>query len=239
MKILIFTQDRELLNSLREDTKAVMLAGRQEAKVYSFPSMDMAFNELKADNSAFDLVVLDIDYIKNLKEIYTDFRAQNLLAALIIISGSYRQLDSAMLLRPTAYLKKPLAKSHYRSRLKFILNEFSSINSFFTFKQRQELGRIPYFEIEYFESNQRNVTLHLRNSQSYIFTAKLTDIEGKLPGSNFLRCHQSYLVNMDNVRILDKVNRQFHMISGKCVDISRRNLSEVSERFDIYISSMK
>lgn len=236
MKILIFTQDKEMLNVLREETKKLLIAGRQEARILSFYILDSALNELMNNHSDFDLLVLDIDYIHDLKQIYTGFRAHNHSAAIIFFSSSYKLLDTAMLLRPTAYLKKPVSTVHYKNRVQFIMDEFLSLDRFFSFKQKQKLERIPYWEIEYFESNQRNITVYLRNNKEYIFAAKLNDIESKVPNTSFVRCHQSYLVNMANVRLLDKVNKQFYMVSGRNVDISRRYISQVSETFGSFIN---
>jgi DNA-binding LytR/AlgR family response regulator len=165
-----------------------------------------------------------------------DFRAHNLFSAIILLSSSYKLLDAAMLLRPTAYVKKPLSLNKYKSRVQFVMNEYMSLNGFFSFKQKQRLERIPCSEIEYFESNQRTVTVYLRNGKQYTFQAKLDDIQSKVAGINFVRCHQSYLVNMENVRQLDKVNKRFEMVSGDNVDISRRNMSEVQEVFESFIS---
>lgn len=239
MKILIFTQDRELLDVLREETKKLLIEGKLEAKILSFYTLNSAVNELSNNPSDYDLVILDIDYIHNLRHVYTAFRVQNFLAAIIIASSSYKQLDAAMLLRPTAYFKKPLSQIHYRNKLKFVIDEFLSLDRFFSFKQKMKFESIPYCEIECFESNQRNVSIYLRNSKINTFAAKLNDIESKVPNTRFVRCHQSYLVNMENIRLLDKVNKQFHMVSGKKVDISRRNMSHVLERFSLFIDNRK
>lgn len=239
MKIFIFTQDIELLDTLREDTKALFLAARQEAKIISFYTPAPAFEELFNNHSDIDLLVLDIDYVQELKRVYTGLRVHNLYASIILLSSSYKLLDAAMLLRPTAYLKKPVPQGKYKNRVQFVINEYISLKGFFSFKQKQKLERIPCSEIEYFESSQRNATVYLRSGKRFTFPAKLDDIESKVPGTIFVRCHQSYLVNMENVRQLDKVNKQFQMVSGGIVDISRRNMSEVQEVFDTFIDGRR
>lgn len=239
MRILIFTQGRELLDMLREQTKGLFLTARQEAKIISYHTRESAFNEFTGNHSDYDLLVLDIDYIHDLKQVYTGFRIHNLHASIILISSSYKLLDAAMLLRPSAYLKKPISPVKYKSRVQFIMNEYISLKGFFSFKQKQRLERIPCSEIEYFESSQRNATVYLKSGKQYTFPAKLDDIQGRVPGTSFVRCHQSYIVNMENVRQLDKVNKQFQMVSGGSVDISRRNMSEVQEAFDSFINGRR
>ena len=237
MQILIFTQDKDLLSLMREETKQQLLTARLEAKMFSFHTLDSALHELSSNPSDFDIIVLDIDYAKDLKHIYSTFRIHDFLAAYILLSSSYKQLDAAMLLRPTAYLKKPFLQGHFRSRLRFLLQEYLSLDRYFNLTEKQKIESIPYKEIECFESNQRSITLHLRNNQSHTFPAKLSDIEHKLPPSSFIRCHQSYLVNMENIRLLDKTTKQLHMSSGRRVDISRRSISTVIEQFNLFLEN--
>ena len=41
--------------------------------------------------------------------------------------------------------------------------------------------------------------MHCRDGQSYVIYKRLTNIEHELNDARFLRCHQSYLVNMNHV----------------------------------------
>lgn len=236
MKIFLYTENKELLDLIREETKQIFVSARQEASIFSFYQLSSAIRELNTNHSQYHVVIIDIDYIRDLKQIYTDFRVHNLLASIVIFSGSYSRLDSSMLLRPSAYFRKPIPKTKYRKIIQFIINEYRSFDSYFSFKQKQKLERIPFQEIEFFESNQRNVSVHLKGDHVQSFIAKLSELETKVPSANFVRCHQSYLVNMENVRMLDKVNKLFEMESGKKVDISRRSMSAVADKFDYFSS---
>lgn len=55
-----------------------------------------------------------------------------------------------------------------------------------------------------------------------------------LPKDVFIKCHQSFIVNMEAVKALDKVNRRFILTSGSTVDISKRMFPEVVEAFQVY-----
>ena len=95
--------------------------------------------------------------------------------------------------------------------------------------------RIPYDEISDFESNAKKVTLRKEDGgETYYFTAKLDDIEQELP-SFFLRCHQSYLVNMHKIRSLDTKERTFLLFSGEEILISRRMYTEAKERYQNFL----
>ena len=63
-------------------------------------------------------------------------------------------------------------------------------------------------------------------------TCKLNDLEEKLSDNRFLRCHQSYLVNMDHVR---SAGDNFVMDSGDVVQIRKNGASEIKEKYENYI----
>ena len=58
-------------------------------------------------------------------------------------------------------------------------------------------------------------------------------IEGELGDRRFLRCHQSFLVNMDQVQSADQA---FHLSSGDAVPIRQRELKRIRERYLNYLS---
>ena len=55
-------------------------------------------------------------------------------------------------------------------------------------------------DIMYIDSDKHNVTLHLSDGSEIITVDKLGEIEKRINEKRFLRCHQSYLVNMDYIK---------------------------------------
>ncbi|HIY52788.1 MAG TPA: LytTR family transcriptional regulator DNA-binding domain-containing protein, partial [Candidatus Agathobaculum merdavium] len=58
--------------------------------------------------------------------------------------------------------------------------------------------------------------------------------EAQLP-SYFLRCHQSYLVNMQQIRKLDTQNHVFLLGNNEEILISRRNYTHAKERYQQFL----
>ena len=75
-------------------------------------------------------------------------------------------------------------------------------------------------EIDYLESQYRLVHIVNRNKKTQTITARLDDVQKRLPAS-FYRCHQSFLVNMENISFIDKSNREIHFTSGQSVPSSK------------------
>lgn len=62
-------------------------------------------------------------------------------------------------------------------------------------------------------------------------TEKLSEVEARLGDRRFLRCHQSYLVNMDHVY---KADKDFLMENGAVVPIRVRSRKALTEAYYRY-----
>ena len=94
------------------------------------------------------------------------------------------------------------------------------------------LLKINYNDILYFESRLRVAVMHTKR-QTVEFYAKLGDVLPRLPPS-FIRCHQSYIVSMDQVRQLDKTSRRFLLTSGESIEISKSRYGEIAQQYESY-----
>ncbi len=96
---------------------------------------------------------------------------------------------------------------------------------------------LPYAlsEIDYIESQYRMVHIVKSNKKTDTITARLDDVQTRLPCS-FYRCHQSYLVNMDHISFIDRSVREVHFYSGQCVPSSKKLFSDFLEVFKCYRS---
>ena len=101
-----------------------------------------------------------------------------------------------------------------------------------TFKFRRQINRLKYDEIEYVESQARVCHIFATNNRCFVTTCKLNDLEEKLSDKRFLRCHQSYLVNMDHIQ---SAGDNFIMDSGDVVRIRQNGAKEIKEKYENYI----
>ena len=73
------------------------------------------------------------------------------------------------------------------------------------------------------------------NDKRYYFAAKLDHIAEQL-SSDFIRCHQSYLVNMHMIRQFDSKNHTFWLQSNEEIPISRRAYKETKECYEMFLN---
>ncbi len=113
-----------------------------------------------------------------------------------------------------------------------ILEESLKKKETLTVKFRRQINRLKYGEIEYIESRNKYIVIHCTCGVIYTERCKLSDIE-ELLDSRFLRCHQSYLVNMDHIQ---SAGDNFIMDSGDVVQIRKNGAKEIKEKYKKYIS---
>ena len=124
----------------------------------------------------------------------------------------------------------------------FRLDVFSFIrNHFFSFKYKSQEYKVLSKEILYFESKARQINIHVRDGNKYVFNGKLSEVEKGLSSGKvtFLRIHQSYLVNYLLIKSRSKSN--VTLINGEVLPISEDRQKEFSKEYgrllrgDIYV----
>ena len=103
------------------------------------------------------------------------------------------------------------------------------------FETKSKLLHYALYEIDYFESQYRIVHIIKTNGNTETVTARLDDVQGILP-RNFARCHQSFLVNMDNIKSIDKTNKEVHFHSGQSVPSSKKLFTSFLEEYKNYLN---
>ena len=110
-----------------------------------------------------------------------------------------------------------------------------SYNKMLMLKNKAGEQAIPIRQILYCMSDKRKV-IFVGKERSWEFYYKLDEIE-KMAGNNFLRCHQSYLVNMD--RIEKFVEDGLLLTSGDFVPVSRKKYFSSKRAYLSYVTDSK
>ena len=120
----------------------------------------------------------------------------------IIYMTAYSQYSEAIFkTKPTYLLLKPIKKEQIKKSLERALQEEKQSKNIKTFNIKGKIFNIEVEKIRYIESNKRVVIIYEEDLKRRIY-GKLNEIEEMLP-SNFVRCHQSYIVNLEHVRELN------------------------------------
>ncbi len=133
------------------------------------------------------------------------------------------------------FLKKPVDPELLR---KAIRRAGEKMQTFHTqclmVSNREGIHSIPYNEILYLENELRKVHIYkTAKGEGPSFYGKLEDVLQSLD-DRFIRCHNSYIVNITKVKSLS--NRKFYFDGGRNVPISRTYYNEVRKTFLQYMS---
>ncbi|MFS7238097.1 LytR/AlgR family response regulator transcription factor [Carnobacterium divergens] len=109
-------------------------------------------------------------------------------------------------------------------------NPSSNEQSQFSIKDGTRIITEKYKNILFFEvsSKVHKIKMHSLTKQAE-FYGSLKNVETELLKHNFFRCHQSYLINLTNVKEVDVKNRFVYMINGQKCEVSYRALTELKK----------
>lgn len=125
------------------------------------------------------------------------------------------------------YLLKPVKQEKINNIISKCLKTISP-NSTLYFHIGNSVGRCDHSDIVYIESNNHNIIIHCKNKKAIEFRERLSSIENNLNDARFLRCHQSYLVNMDHII---HSSDTFQMDNGDIVLIKLRDKKNITEKY--------
>ena len=132
------------------------------------------------------------------------------------------------------YILKPYNASDVFDVLERICR-YASIRTL-TLKIRQRLINIPMADIMYVESNNPNITIHCLDNVIYTIRKKLDVVEADLNDTHFLRCHKSYLVNMDYITA---ASDDFVLTDGTVIPIRKTDVKFYKEEYKKFAEEHK
>ncbi|NBJ94737.1 LytR/AlgR family response regulator transcription factor [Parablautia muri] len=206
-----------------------MWAGEQHLNVQikRFASgEDVIFEQ--EDMGDFAAIFMDIELSgMNGMEAVTKIREKNSLVSIVFVTQYEEYLKQVIRIYPCQYIDKPISKEKVFEAMDRIAREHKSYYEIFTLQYNKITINIALGEVLYFVSEKRKVKVVTENGEKYVFYQKLNEVEDALAYYNcqFLRIHQSYLVNCGKVR--EYHPRHIIMDNGDRLPISRFRCEQV------------
>lgn len=236
LRLLVCSSDSEKAKNIYLNSVDILKSLNIKCELTYTNSAD-AFPEGKnSRNQPYDILILDAYDIECIK-LASSIRTKNLMVSIIFFNASADlKLKEMVRYRPSYATLLSENNKDLCKALKWCCKEQLRAHPYFTVKNKDVQMRIPYDTISYFESKQRIVVLHTPQ-QAIEFYAKLSDVYSTLPADDFVRCHQSFIVNMNKVRLLDKANRLFILQSGANIEISKSQYSYVMTEYEKFTAN--
>lgn len=182
----------------------------------------------------FDLIFLDI-YMRYMGGIETakKLRLHARKAAVMFLTSSLDFALESYAVHACDYLIKPVSKERFTEALNHFLETFYP-------RVRQSLSmingsagrRIAYDDILYIESHRMNLRIVCQGGPESTVRKKLEEVQEELPKKRFLRCNQSFIVNMDYIVEADK---DFTMANGERIPIKVREKNQIRKQYFNYL----
>ncbi len=180
----------------------------------------------------YDIVFLDIlmDQILGM-DIARKLRSAGYTGHIVFLTSTAAYAVDSYEVEAAGYLLKP----HDYGKLCSLLNRIIDRTNIghYQVSVRNTIYSIPLGEIVYVESRNNVCILHCSDGREYTIYKKLSEIEAQLGDSRFLRCHQSYLVNMSYIA---KADKQFELTTGDVVLIRQRSQKEIRTIYQAFAS---
>ena len=103
-------------------------------------------------------------------------------------------------------------------------------------RYRTRVYTLQHDHLAYISSSLHSVTFHLTDGKKISCRARLGDFSGQLSDSSFLRCHQSFCINMEKVTSLKKNS---FVVGQTEIPISRTYLKTARKKYKDYLAEQK
>lgn len=204
-----------------------------EAQIQEYESGEGLLADIEDGFMWPDLIFLDI-YMGDLNGMDTARRLRDLgvKAPIVFLTASPDFALESYEVEASGYLLKPAEEEQTTAILHRLLKP--ELRKRISVKCRRQY-RYPFVdEILYLESDRHTVTLHMLDGSEIETSEKLGDLEKIIDDPRFLRCHQSFLVNMDHIT---DVEDEFMIRNGDQVPIRVRGRKEILDSYNNYFTS--
>lgn len=228
MFYLSILEDDSIYSEIIKSAVLELFPNKFEISIYS------TTKDLQDSKTMPDILISDIELEnENAINFVSTLNKNGSNTQIIFISAYHNYAQDIFAANPVYYIQKPLNKDILKVAIDKAVNNLSKgKNSTFTIKINSEIISIKLESILYFESNNRKITCHT-NKGNYEFYDKLSKIENKL-GNSFLRCHQSYIINMN--RIESFTSAFITLKTGEKIPVSQTRQKDVRSRYTLFLA---
>lgn len=182
----------------------------------------------------FDILFMDI-YMPGMNGIETAYkiRSCNKAAKIVFVSSSNEHYPEAYDVFAFNYILKPIQREKLNRVMDQALMEINlECRQQISFSYKMVNYRILCRNILYIESRDKTICFHMTDNTTLHCYAKLDEILKQLPEESFIRCHQSFVVNIFHVT--EMAENRFR-IGPAVISISKKYLKSSKDKYFAYL----
>ena len=201
---------------------AVYSSGREMLRVWQRDERkkaDIIIMEVRAEEEN------GISAAKQAQEIFGDVKV-------IFSTGTLECAEDIFEANPVYLLAKPIRQEKLLEAVERAIEQIEEGEAAsVTLISKSFIARVKAEDIWYMESERRVLTVHTREEDIRV-NMKLGDLEERLP-EYFVRVHQSYLVNMKQIRVFSAKGTE--LTDGRVIPVSRPRYAKAKDLFLQYL----
>lgn len=184
------------------------------------------------DGKSFDLLLLDVMMPKQNGMELAEFLRKSAFGGLIVfISYNKEMALRGYEVSAVRYLAKPLEEERLREALLYCFGQVQTSREFLI-PVNGSTQRLRTEEIMYIETQGRGCRVVQEHGEC-LTVMRISELEAKISEQSFIRCHQSFLVNMRFIYIVR--TSEVELVNGVRIPVSKHRIQEVRKRFFYYM----
>lgn len=226
-KLGLYDDDKNLMEQISEQ---LINRFEKEVELIRIKSEKELIDRIQEDMlQNIDILLLDIqlEHMNGI-ELARKIQLHNRKMKIIFMTGYMDYVQDIFEAEPTYLLIKPIDEEKLSQAVEKAIHKLETEQEqVLVLKEKGQIKRIPFNEIIYIESDKRYVHIY-HGKEVEIVPMKLGELEKMLPDM-FLRCHQSYMINMQRIEQFQK--SQILLRDGIVIPVSRGKIDKVRKSF--------
>lgn len=197
----------------------------EEFKIFEYELGDNLLDDIEVELLFLDISMNGMKIARKLRDI--QFKAP-----IIFLTAHADYAVESYEVYAAGYLLKP----YDTNKLTLLLDEVlqRSVQKRIAVKVKKQHRYLEINDIMYVETDKHVLNIHLKDSRVIQTTEKLSELEKTINSKRFIRCHQSYLVNMEYIK---DAKTDFIFSNDIRIPIRVRGRKEIIEKYHKYYSS--
>lgn len=233
-RVAICEDEPVMREEMRTLCEAILTERGIEHELSVFPSAGALDEMVGSDVTPYDLLMLDILMDEGMTgmELARTLRRRDDLVSIIFITSSKSYLLEGYGVQPIQFLLKPVSREGLEQA---ILTDWRRhhMPRFVLLRSGGKDVPLPLAEILYVESRDHNSIVHLKSGEQ-AFRLSLSEVEQVLPSGQFVRCHNSFLINLAHVKLVGRT--ELILRDGARLPVGRRYYQPFQTAFVQYIN---
>lgn len=227
IRVAICEDEREIQLLIEDYIKEILKSINVEYEIQKYNSGEEL---LECNLKNIDILLLDIQMGQlNGMDTARKIREVDNKMEIIFITSLIDYIQEGYEVRAYRYLLKPIKLEELEKHVLTCIKEIEkNKNHYILIKNKSNTYKIYSNEIKYIEVQKKDMRIHTIN-KTFDVKYSLEKIEKDLNSDEFVRCHKSFIINLNYVENI-KLNTAI-LESGEEVSVSRYRYKDVKERF--------